>query len=53
MSNELNDLLKKAYKCWKDIENPPVPIKTIKEYLELEGISLEADKKTKFENIRR
>jgi len=41
MSKELNKLLKKAYYLYKNDTNSPVPIKTIKEYLELEGIDLE------------
>lgn len=45
MSKELNNLLKKAYYLWKYVPNPPIPIKTIKEFLELEGISLEEDTK--------
>jgi hypothetical protein len=40
MSN-LNEKLKDIYMTYKDNKNPPVPIETIKEYLELEGISLE------------
>jgi hypothetical protein len=41
MSYELNNLLKRAYYLYKNDPDSPVPIKTIKEYLELEGIDLE------------
>jgi hypothetical protein len=34
----LNEKLKDIYMTYKDHENPPVPIETIKEYLELEGV---------------
>ena len=37
------DKLKTIYKTYKDDENPPVPIKEIKEYLELSGVELEED----------
>lgn len=37
----LNEKLKDIYMTYKDHENPPVPLDTIKEFLELEGISLE------------
>lgn len=37
---KLNKKLIDIYNTYKDHENPPVPLKTIKEYLELEGISL-------------
>lgn len=40
MSKELNDRLKEAYNRYKDDPNPPVPLGTIKEYLELEGIEV-------------
>jgi len=40
MSEELNNILKKAYFYYKDDINPPVPIEIIKEYLKLEGIVL-------------
>jgi hypothetical protein len=40
MSN-LDEKLYDIYLTYKDHENPPVPIDTIKEYLELQGISLE------------
>lgn len=43
MSKELNDLLEKAYIEFKDVPNPPVPIKEIKEYLELEGIEVDVE----------
>ncbi|WP_048203989.1 hypothetical protein [Methanobacterium formicicum] len=41
MSKELNDVLKRSYIFWKDDPCPPVPLDLIKEYLELEGVSLE------------
>lgn len=41
MSKELNELLKKAYYRWKGNSDSPVPIESIKEFLELEGINLE------------
>jgi hypothetical protein len=41
MSYELNNLLKQAYYRYKNDPNSPVPIKKIKEYLQLEGIDLE------------
>lgn len=37
----LTDKLLDIYITYKDDENSPVPLDTIKEYLELEGISLE------------
>jgi len=37
----LNEKLKDIYKTYKDHENPPVPIKKIKKYLRLSGVSLE------------
>jgi hypothetical protein len=40
MSKELNETLKEAYNRYKDDPNPPVPLGTIKEYLELEGIEV-------------
>lgn len=40
MSN-LDEKLYDIYLTYKDHENPQVPIDTIKEYLELQGISLE------------
>jgi hypothetical protein len=46
MSEELQNILIKAYGRWKDDPNPPVPLETIKEYLELEGISFEDIKKS-------
>lgn len=45
MSEELKNLLSKAYKSWKDDPNPPIPLITIKEFLELEGISLDDTKR--------
>lgn len=41
MSYELNIILKEVYYIYKDHNNPPVPINTIKEYLELEGLFLD------------
>lgn len=41
MSEELNIQLKRAYYTWKDESNPPIPIETIRKYLELEGIFLD------------
>jgi hypothetical protein len=41
LSEELNNVLIKAYYQFKDYDNPPVPITEIKEYLELEGVELE------------
>lgn len=43
MSKELNSILKEAYDQYKDVSNPPVPIKEIKEYLELEGIEVDVE----------
>ena len=37
----LNEKLFDIYITYKDHVNPPVPINTIKEYLELEGFSLD------------
>ena len=39
----LNDKLKDIYQTYKDHENPPVPVKKIKEYLKLSGVQLEED----------
>lgn len=39
--SKLNEKLIDIYYTFKDYDNPPVPIETIKEYLKLEGISLE------------
>jgi len=44
----LNEKLLDIYMTYKDDSKPPVPIDTIKEYLELEGIPLEDDNKKKF-----
>ena len=41
----LNEKLKDIYMTYKDHKNPPVPIGTIKEYLELEGVLLEDENK--------
>lgn len=38
--DDLNKKLIDIYHTFKNQANPPVPLKTIKEYLELEGISL-------------
>jgi len=38
-----NDRLKEVYKTYKNHNNPPVPIKRIKEYLELSGVTLDED----------
>ena len=40
---EFDDKLKEIYKTYKDHDNPPVPVKKIKEYLELSGVSLDED----------
>ena len=37
------DKLKDIYQTYKDDKNPPVPIKEIKEYLELSGIKVDED----------
>jgi hypothetical protein len=37
----LNEKLKDIYHTYKDHENPPVPVKKIKEYLKLSGVLLE------------
>lgn len=41
MSEHLNNLLKKAYHKYQNDPNPPVPLETIKKYLELEGIPMD------------
>lgn len=41
MSKELNEILKKAYNRYKDVKNPPISLKPIKEYLETEGVELD------------
>lgn len=41
MSKKLNELLIKAYRRWLDEPDPPVPVDTIREYLELEGVPLD------------
>ena len=41
----LNEKLYDIYMTFKDHDNPPVPISTIKEYLELEGVTLEDENK--------
>lgn len=43
ISKELNETLLEAYNRYKDDPNPPVPLVTIKEYLELEGVTLGND----------
>lgn len=37
------DKLKDIYHEYKDDENPPVPVKDIREFLELSGIPIEDD----------
>ncbi len=37
----LNEKLKDIYMTYRDHENPPVPLKAIREYLELEGVELD------------
>ena len=37
----LNEKLKDIYQTYKDHENPPVPVKKIKECLKLSGVLLE------------
>ena len=37
----LNEKLKDIYQTYKDHENPPVPVKKIREYLKLSGVLLE------------
>lgn len=41
MSMRFIDKLKDIYQTYKDYDNPPVPVKEIKEYLELSGVELE------------
>ena len=42
MSEKLNETLLKAYNHYKnDVNNSPLPLETIKEYLALEGIEVE------------
>jgi hypothetical protein len=38
--SSLNEKFYDIYMTFKDHKNPPVPIETIKEYLELEGVLL-------------
>jgi len=45
MSDELNIHLKKAYYRYESCDNPPVPLKKIKEFLKNEGVSLEREVK--------
>lgn len=45
MSEQLNNLLLKAYQRYKNTVNPPVPIETIKKFLEFEGISLDQEER--------
>jgi hypothetical protein len=40
MARSLNDKLKDIYHTYKDLDNPPVPVDLIKEYLELSGVEL-------------
>jgi len=37
----LNEKLKDIYMTYRNHENPPVPLDTIREYLELEGVELD------------
>jgi hypothetical protein len=39
----LDKKLKDIYYEYKDRKNPPVPVKTIKKYLELEGVPLDEE----------
>ncbi len=43
MLRKLDKKLKAIYNQYKDQKNPPVPINTIKKYLELEGIPLDEE----------
>ena len=40
---KLDKKLKAIYIQYKDQKNPPVPVKKIKKFLELEGVSLDED----------
>lgn len=40
MSEQFNNLLKRTYIKYKNKNNPPIPLREIKEYLEFEGIDL-------------
>ena len=40
---KLDKKLKAIYYQYKDKKNPPVPIKKIKKFLELEGVPLDED----------
>ena len=37
----LNEKLKDIYITFKDVENPPVPLEIIREFLELEGVLMD------------
>jgi hypothetical protein len=43
MSKKFVDKLKDIYRRHKDEENPTVPVKDIKEFLELSGVPLEEE----------
>jgi len=43
----LNEKFYDIYMTFKDHKNPPVPIETIKEYLELEGVLLDDKNETR------
>jgi N-acetyl-beta-hexosaminidase len=43
MPKRFTDKLKDIYKTYKDKKNPPVPVKDIRDFLELSGIPLEED----------
>jgi len=43
MTEELNNLLKKAYYSYQDREDPPISTEMIRAYLEIEGISVDEE----------
>ena len=43
MLKKLDKKLKAIYDQYKDQKNPPVPVKKIKKFLELEGIQLDEE----------
>jgi hypothetical protein len=43
MLKKLDKKLKAIYDQYKDQKNPPVPVKKIKKFLELEGVPLDED----------
>lgn len=45
--SSLNEKFYDIYRTFKDHKNPPVPIDTIKEYLELEGVFLDDENEQK------